>query len=638
MRAPILIALVLVASAAAAQKREVGNLVLDDVPDVPKRIAERQQQYLSARGATFLDWEPTGAGMLIHTRFGDVAQVHHVAQPGGDRRQLTFFAEPVTNAVYAAKRPDRGFFFRMDTGGGEAYQYYWFERATGQHTLVTDGTSRNQSFLPSRRGDRFAYASTRRNKKDFDIWVMDGFDGRTAKLVKQVEGQWAPLAWSPDDAKLLLKRYVSINESYLEILDLVSGTSTPVNAQPGKRIAYAAAAFGRGGDSVYYASDEDAEFQRLVRHDLKTGRKTVLTPDLPWDVTNLVVSDDGAFIAYVVNEGGASALYLAPLASKFAPQRITLPKGVIGNLAFDRQSKRLGFTLSTAQSPSDAFSVDVRTRKLVRWTESEVGGLNPAVFVAPELITYHSFDGKPIQAWYYRPRKEGPVPVVIAIHGGPEAQATAAFNPIVQYWVNELGVAVLQPNVRGSAGYGKSFLLLDNGDKREDSVKDIGHLLYFIADRPELDASRVAVYGGSYGGYMVLASLVHFGSRIKCGVDVVGISNFVTFLERTEAYRRDLRRAEYGDERDPAMRKHLQAISPTTNAKKIDKPLFVVQGANDPRVPAFEAEQIVKTVRSAGRRVWYMLAKDEGHGFQKKQNRDAFVNAVGLFFEEHLLK
>jgi dipeptidyl aminopeptidase/acylaminoacyl peptidase len=317
-----------------------------------------------------------------------------------------------------------------------------------------------------------------------------------------------------------------------------------------------------------------------------------------------------------------------------------LPTGVIARLKFDRQSKRLGFTLSTAQSTADVYSVDVKTRALTRWTESEVGGLDPATFVAPERVRYPSFDGRMIDAWYYRPRRSDAkkLPVVISIHGGPEAQATAAFNPTVQYWVNELSVAVLQPNVRGSAGYGKSFLKLDNAAKREDSVADIGALLDWIAKRPELDGERVAVFGGSYGGYMVLASLEHFSERLRCGVEIVGISNFVTFLEHTESYRRDLRRAEYGDERDPELRKLLIAISPTTNASKIKRQLFVAQGQNDPRVPAGEAEQIVKAVRAGGGPVWYVLAKDEGHGFQKKVNRDYFTDAVSRFFEEYLLK
>jgi dipeptidyl aminopeptidase/acylaminoacyl peptidase len=615
-------------SAHAQARREVGNLILDGVPEVPKRIGDRMVQYLSARGAALQDWDPDGRGLLISTRFGDTAQVHHVAMPGGDREQLTFFREPVTEAAYGGKRADRGFFFRMDSGGGEFYQYYWYERATGAHTLVTDGKSRNSGFRPANGGTRFAFASTLRNGKDFDLYVLDSFDGRSVKRVRECTGEWSVSDWSGDDSKLLIENSISVNESYLWVLDLASGKSTQLNPQPDKKIAYGKAVFARKSGGYYYSSDEDAEFLRLVYLDAATGKQEVLTPAASWDVQDLSISPDGTTLAYVANEGGTSGLY-------------QLPAGVVSALKFDYQSRRIGFTLSTAQSPNDVYSVDVKTRKPTRWTASEVGGLNPSVFVTPELIDYPSFDGRTIHAWYYRPRiadEKHPVPVVVDIHGGPEGQATAGFNPITQYWVNELGIAVIAPNVRGSSGYGKTFLLLDNGVKREDSVKDVGHLLYWIGERKELDKKKVALYGGSYGGYMVLATLFRFPERVKCAVEQVGISNFVTFLEHTEAYRRDLRRAEYGDEREPDMRKHLLSIAPTTNAAKIKQPLFVAQGKNDPRVPVSEADQIVKTVRLNGGPVWYLVAKDEGHGFQKRTNRDAFQNAVSLFFEEFLLK
>jgi len=351
------------------------------------------------------------------------------------------------------------------------------------------------------------------------------------------------------------------------------------------------------------------------------------------------VSDDGAWLAYVANEGGRSALYLASTKDPKKAARLELPPGVIGGIEFDPAGKRLGFTMSTPQSSSDVYVADVATRQVVRWTQSETGGLNTASFVMPQLIEVQSFDKQKTPAWFYKPANAaGKLPVIINIHGGPEGQSMTWFDPTTQLWVNELGAAVLVPNVRGSSGYGKSYLLMDNGMKREDSVKDIGRLLDWIATQPDLDKDRVAVFGGSYGGYMVLASMVHFGDRLKCAVDIVGISSFVTFLERTEDYRKDLRRAEYGDERDPKMRAFLEKISPLTNAARIKKPLYVIQGLNDPRVPVGEAEQIVKTVRTNGGPVWYLLAKDEGHGFQKKRNRDFLVNSVSLFFQQHLLQ
>jgi dipeptidyl aminopeptidase/acylaminoacyl peptidase len=366
----------------------------------------------------------------------------------------------------------------------------------------------------------------------------------------------------------------------------------------------------------------------------------VLTPDVKWDVTKLGTSKDGKWLAYTVNEGGASALYLAPLATPTKARRLSVPPGVIANFDFDPAGKRLAYQLSSAASSSDVFVFDLpAAQKPVQWTQSEVGGLPREAFVTPSLIEYPSFDGKQIPAWIYKPKTTGKkLPVVVLIHGGPEAQYQPGFSSLIQYWVNELGVAVIAPNVRGSSGYGKSYLLLDNGFAREDSVKDIGGLLDWIAKQPDLDAARVAVDGGSYGGYMVLATITMFPERIRCAVDVVGISNFVTFLEKTEAYRRDLRRAEYGDERDPKMREFLTKTAPLTNAAKIKSPLFVVQGANDPRVPINESEQMVQTVRKNGGKVWYLVAKDEGHGFKKKTNVDYYNAATSLFFETHLLK
>ena len=337
----------------------------------------------------------------------------------------------------------------------------------------------------------------------------------------------------------------------------------------------------------------------------------------------------------------ASALYVSPTTLPAQPKRIELPVGVIRGLKFDKAGQRLAFMQSGPRSPSDVYSVELATSTLTRWTESEVGGLEPKHFAAPNLIQYKSFDGLTIPAWYYPSPTQAAgakTPVIVIIHGGPESQAAVYFNPMYAMLGRELGVAVLVPNVRGSSGYGKRYVRLDNGEKREDSVKDIGALFDWIGTRPELDASRIGIYGGSYGGYMVLATLMHYSDRVRCGIEFVGISNFVTFLKNTKAYRRDLRRVEYGDERDPKMRAFLERISPTNNVHRIGKPLFVVQGANDPRVPASEAEQIVRGVRAKGRDVWYLLAKNEGHGFKRKSNIAAFVNAFLAFFRTHLLK
>jgi dipeptidyl aminopeptidase/acylaminoacyl peptidase len=314
---------------------------------------------------------------------------------------------------------------------------------------------------------------------------------------------------------------------------------------------------------------------------------------------------------------------------------------------FSPDGSKLALTINTARSPSDTYVLHLGGDaldygRLERWTYSEVGGLDTTAFREPELIEFPTFDtvdGQPrkIPAWLYRPAGDGPFPVVISIHGGPEGQARPAFSSTYQLWLEKLGAAVLVPNVRGSAGYGKTYVALDNGFRREDSVKDIGALLDWIGTQPDLDEDRVAVFGGSYGGYMVLASAVHFSDRLKAAVDIVGISSFVTFLENTQDYRRDLRRAEYGDERDPEMRAHLEKISPVNNVEHIRIPLFVVQGENDPRVPVTESIQMVEALREQGQPVWYMNALNEGHGYRKKENRDIYQQATVLFLRTHLL-
>jgi dipeptidyl aminopeptidase/acylaminoacyl peptidase len=361
-----------------------------------------------------------------------------------------------------------------------------------------------------------------------------------------------------------------------------------------------------------------------------------------WDVDKFDVSPDGATIAFVTNEDGVDVLRLLDTATgkeKPAP-RLGLGPGLIGALDWHESGKDLGFTFSSARSSLDVYSLDVGSGKVERWTESETGGLNTAVFSEPELVRWKSFDGRAISGFLYRPpaRFTGPRPVIINIHGGPEGQARPGFLGRSNYYLNDLGVAVVYPNVRGSSGYGKTFLALDNGALREDSVKDIGALLDYIATRPELDRDRVMVTGGSYGGYMTLAVATHYNDRIRCALDVVGVSNFVTFLERTEPYRRDLRRVEYGDERDPKMKEFLLKIAPVNNAHKISRPLFVVQGRNDPRVPLNESEQMVATVKKNGSPVWYLMAKDEGHGFAKKRNQDFLSYATVAFVQEFLLK
>jgi dipeptidyl aminopeptidase/acylaminoacyl peptidase len=628
------------------QRTERGALVIENIPDIPPALAERTYQYQQTRGASLRGW--LDKGVLLATRFADTSQIHHVAFPGADRRQLTFFPEPVSGATAA---PDgKSFLFTKDVGGDEYFQIHHYDLATGAQRLLTDGKSRNASPLWSDRGERFAFSTTRRNGKDTDIHVMALGATDSTPLV-ELEGNWSPADWSPDGTKLLVVKFISINETELYVADVTTRALTRFHPSD-QKIAFFAARFSRDGKGVYYTSDENSEFQRLRYEPLEVGAAhgrdrgrgplpQVLSADIDWDVEELELSDDGRTLAFTVNAGGVVELHLRNLRTGKPIATPKLPIGLVTALEFDRAGRRLGFVVNGPRSSSDVFSFEVGQIALTRWTRSETAGLDAATFTEPKLIEFASFDGRKIPAFYYRPaapkQPGGTFPVLISIHGGPESQTQPSFSALAEFYVRELGLALLAPNVRGSSGYGKSYLLLDNGEKREDSVKDIGALLDWIAQQPELDATRVAVTGGSYGGYMTLAAMTHYNDRLRAGIDIVGISNFVTFLTNTKDYRRDLRRVEYGDERDPAMRAFLEKISPNNNAHKITKPMLIVQGANDPRVPQGEAEQMVATIRRQGGDVWYLLAKDEGHGFQKKPNRDYQQNATVLFLQKHLI-
>lgn len=615
------------------------NLVVEGIPQIPLSLVERVNRYTEFRSAGLSSWHPTRREMLISTRFGDIAQVHRVRFPLGARQQLTFFSEAPSGATYQPTRGDY-FVFSRDVGGNEFSQNYRYDLATGEATLLTDGKSKNSRGIWSRAGDRMAYTSTRRTGKDTDLYLIDPTNPASDRLLAAVEGGgWWPLDWSPDDQKLLVLQYISVNESYLWLFDTSSGEKsllTPAGAEP---VAYEAAIFTRDGRGLYLISDRESEFQRLAFYDLSSGKYTYLTSQIPWDVEDFDLSDNGKVLAFTTNEDGASVLHLLNTETGQELPPPQLPPGQVFRLSWHRNNQDLGFTLMSARSTADVYSLDVTTGKIDRWTESETGGLNTAAFAEAELIRWPSFDQRQISGFLYRPpaRFKGKRPVIINIHGGPEAQYRPGFLGRNNFYLDELGVALIFPNVRGSTGYGKSFLKLDNGYLREDSVKDIGALLDWIATQPDLDADRILVTGGSYGGYMSLAVSTHYSDRIRAAIDIVGISNFVTFLERTEGYRRDLRRVEYGDERDPKMREFLLKISPLNNADKIRKPLFVIHGKNDPRVPLNEAEQIVATVRKNGTPVWYLMATDEGHGFAKKKNIDFQFYATVMFIRQFLL-
>jgi dipeptidyl aminopeptidase/acylaminoacyl peptidase len=641
---PSVLALFTIASlltgAPAAQKTDEritppDTVTADGIPAIPASLKADIGRYTQFRPATFHDWDPKSRRVLLTTRFGDTDQLHVVDHPGGARQQITFLDEPVADGTFTPSGDT--IVYRSDVGGSEFFQFYRLDLKTGVSTLLTDGASRNEDLVWSRKGDRFAYASTRRNRRDFDIYVAAPADGVAQhRLVLQGQGAFAPLDWSPDDQRLLVGEFLSIAESRLWIVDLSDGSKRQIAAD--RRASYSGGQFGRDGKSLYVVSDDGSEFFRVLHLDLATGAATPVSPGVRWDVEEARLSPDGSTLAYVTNEDGSSILHLLDVTKKTDRVVDGLPKGVIGTLDWHRNSLDLGLSLSSAQSVSDVFSVNANTLQVDRWTRGE-GAVDPSTFREPELIHWKTFDGKTLSGFLYAPppRFAGKRPVIVSIHGGPEGQSRPRFINRNNYFVNELGIALIYPNVRGSVGYGKSFVALDNGLKREDSYKDINALFDWIEQRPDLDARRVMVTGTSYGGFMTLAVATHYSDRIACALSIVGISNLVTFLERTESYRRDLRRAEYGDERDPQVRAFMERIAAVNNVGNITKPLFVVSGRNDPRVPLSEGEQMVKAARTRQAPVWYLVGNDEGHGFAKKKNQDYLFYASVAFVKQYLL-
>ncbi|PYO40569.1 MAG: peptidase S9, prolyl oligopeptidase [Gemmatimonadetes bacterium] len=616
------------------------NLVTDGVPPIPTAIAEGARRYGDFRAAAFWDWHPTRREMIIGTRFGDAPQLHRVALPGGARTQLTFFPDPVSGASY---QPTDGHYivFTKDVGGAEFFQKYRYDVATGEITLLTDGKSRNVGGAWSHRGDRYAYMSTRRDGRDLDLWVMDPSQPATDRMVTQLEGGgYEPADWSPDDRQILLRQGVSVNETRLWLVDVASGQQTLLTPKEGdESIAYGAERFGRDGKGVYLTSDRGSEFQRLAYLELATKRYRFLTSEIPWDVEEFDLSPDGRAIAFVTNEGGVGVLHVIGTATGVERRVPKLPAGVVSGLRWRSNSAELGFTLTSSRAPADAYSLEVASGALTRWTESETAGLDTRDFAEAELVHWPGFDGRAISGFLYKPPAHfaGRRPVIINIHGGPEGQSRPGFLGRNNYYLNELGVAMIFPNIRGSTGYGKTYVKLDNGVLRDGAYKDIGALLEWIRTRPDLDGDHVLVTGGSYGGHMTLVTATQYDRAICCAVDVVGISNLATFLEHTSGYRQDLRRVEYGDERDSTLRAWMERTAPLNNVDKVTKPLFIVQGMNDPRVPRSEAEQMLAALKRRAVPAWFLMAKDEGHGFRKKGNQDFQFYATILFTERYLL-
>ena len=617
------------------------NLITENIAEISKQLSNEVKKYSESRSASLGDIHPLTNEIIINTRFGSTPQLHRVSKSMGARTQITFFDEPVSATSF---EPLKGEYlvYSKDIGGNEFGQLFKLDLKTLQSTLLTDGgKSQNGGITWRKDGKGFYYASTKRNGGDRDIYYMDPNNPKSEKLILQVKGGgWGIQDVSPDNKKLVLGEYISINESYIWLLDIETGKLTEVTDRNSKGISQSEATFSNLSNEIWLVTDKDNEFQRLAAMNLNTKKTTYYTSDIPWNVESFNLSEDKKSIVFITNEGGLNKMYLMNTGTKAYKEIKNLPIGLISGARFTKDNQTIFFNQSTAQSASDVYQLNIKTAKIERWTESELGEMQPSDMSVPKFIEWKSFDDLKISGFYYpaSPKFKGKRPVIIMIHGGPEGQSMASFLDSNNFYTSEMGVSLVYPNVRGSSGFGKTYLEKDNGFLREDSVKDIGALLDWIAKQPELDKDKIMIMGRSYGGYMTLATAFHYADRIKCSVDIVGISNFNTFLKNTEEYRRDLRRAEYGDERDSKMAAFFDKTAPLNNTDKIKKPMFIIQGTNDPRVPVTEAMQMRDKLKAQGNTVWYLEAKDEGHAFKKKANIDYVRLAIIRFMQEYLVK
>jgi dipeptidyl aminopeptidase/acylaminoacyl peptidase len=626
-------------------------LTMTGIPPVPAALAERIGRYNDFKGARLLDWSPDGKQLLVAWLQGTRSQLHQVAAPGAPLAQITRSNEPLSNGEYLPADPNV-VIYTSDVGGSEAGRIYRYDiragaamaltpsgRRAGRGPFTNAGTAGLATLVGLDAGEA-GRVERAAGGVGVELVLIDYVSGGLRSVAMLPGTGWFPSDIAPDDKRALLMRYVSASETEVWSIDLASGERRKLLPRAGEPAAfYGAAGFAADGRRIFVSSDRGGEFRQVFRHDPQSGSFEPITGDRNWDTSLLRGPRDRSKVAVISDEAGRGVLRLFDAAT-LKPIPLALPEEAsIGAVRFAPAGDRLAFNASSSRSPAEVHVLDLKDGASTRWVAADTAGIDTARFAPTEVVRWTSFDGRSISGLLTRPPASftGKRPVLIDIHGGPEAQARLGFLGRYNFIVNELGIAFLQPNVRGSTGFGRSFHQLDNGKLREDSVKDIGALLDWIAQQPDLDASRVVVQGGSYGGYMANAVAVHYSDRIRGAIPSVGISNFVTFLERTESYRRDLRRAEYGDERDPAMREFLTQISPLTHAAKIKSPMFIVHGRNDPRVPVQEAEQIAATVKKNGVPVWLMIAENEGHGFAKKENGDYLFATRVLFLQTFLL-
>ncbi|PSQ18583.1 S9 family peptidase [Halobacteriales archaeon QS_8_69_26] len=595
------------------------------------------ERYLNVRSAGSASFGPDGDRISFLMDTTGVSQVWTLSAPGEWPEQRTFYDERVTFASWSPEHPE--LVFGMDEGGNERAQFYRLSASGSEVTNLTRHPEAKHRWGGwSNDGGRFAFASNRRNEAEFDVYVQDrDATGEDAELVYEGDGWYSVVGWSPDDRRLIVAEAHSSFDQDLYVLDIETGDLEHLTPHEDD-VRYQSAEWGPDGEALYVVTDEGADTLYLARLDVETGDLERVRSGGEWNVDGVALDQDTGRLVYSRNVNGYTELTVGELAG---PTTIAehptpdLPGGVAGGVSFDPDAERFAVTAVGSGTNANVYVVEVETSEVECWTRASTAGIPPETFREPDLVRYESFDGLEVPAFFTLPEETtgGETPVVVDIHGGPESQRRPSFNPVKQYLLAR-GYAVFEPNVRGSSGYGREYTHLDDVRNRMDSVADVEAGVEWLHDHPAVDPDRIACMGGSYGGFMVLACLTEYPDLWAAGVDVVGIANFVTFLENTGDWRRELREAEYGSLEDD--REFLESISPINNIGSIAAPLFVLHGENDPRVPVGEAEQIVEEAREQGVPVRKLIFEDEGHGFSKLENRIEAYSAIAEFLDEHV--
>lgn len=588
-------------------------------------------QFLNVQSATAPHFAPNGRDIVYTTNITGVPQIWGMAVLGSYQKQITFDTNGVAGASWSPT-DDKMMIISAGVGGNERTQLFQLNPYGGPVKRLTTDDEAIYSMGPwTPSGERFAYATNSRNKKDFDIFEYELATG-SSQSIYQSEGTNNAADYSPDARYLLIVKTHSSANSDIVLYDAATNASKLLTSHTGD-VVYDDPVWDGNSKGFYFITDQDREYRGIAYWQLDSATfRWVETPN--WDVEDIEGSEDGSMLAWTVNENGFSRFGFRDFRRGWDVGANRLPDGVINQLEFSLDGSKLAFTFGSGARSTDVWVYETDQDKMHQVSFSSTGGIPATVFREPEFVEYKTFDNRKIPAYLYKPSNAtGKLPVIIAIHGGPESQARPTMSGLYQYFLHR-GYAVLLPNVRGSSGYGKSYLALDNVRKRMDSVQDIEYAARWLAEQKDVESKKIVVYGGSYGGFMVLSSLVTYPERWAAGVSVVGIANFVTFLENTGIYRRSLREAEYGTlEND---RDFLVEVSPLTHVKKIKAPLMLIQGANDPRVPKIEADQMAEAIRNQKGTVEYLLFPDEGHGLIKLKNRITAYSAMVDFLDKHI--